>query len=336
MGRMTLGHTIDNTDILRDWFLRSGVRTPLRTCIGPLPGSRASLVRWSAEQPDSAIQTVSAHLHHYRVAVMLEPVEARIWSGKQPVWGGVIGAERFRICPPGAASQWSRLSSCDIVNLFLPVALIDSLSAQRQAAPPATLAASQFSADRQVMQLIRHMLDAERMAGPLQQQFCDALVLALSAYLLEHYSTPAASQAPSTLGGARLRKVVHHMQAHLADDNVSNASLAALCGMSEAHFSREFHRALGMPPHRYMLRLRLEAARTALLEGKARVIDIAHACGFHDASHFSRSFSQYHGVAPAAFRTARTSSTWDIRSKAWSACMRPMASRKTRPRPSAG
>src|SRR4051812_46546430 len=99
---------IDDTAALKAWFRHSGVRTPLHTCIGPLPASRASIVRWTSEQADAQIQTIGAHSAASRIAVMLEPVDARIWSGGAPVWGGVIAANRFRVCPPSGASQWSR------------------------------------------------------------------------------------------------------------------------------------------------------------------------------------------------------------------------------------
>lgn len=295
---------METTEALKDWFQRSGVHAPLHTCIGPLPGSGAAIVRWSSEQPDAAIQPVCAHSDSYRIAVMLEPVDARIWHGGNPVWGGVIAANRFRICPPSPASQWSRLSGCDIVNLFIPTALIDRLGAQRQTPVPMALGASSFTADRLVLELVQRMLGAEALAGPLAPQFCDSLVVALASYLLEHYSKPATHQEQSSLGGTRLRKVLAHMAANVADD-ISNLTLADVCGMSEAHFSREFHRAVGLPPHRYMMKLRLEQARAALLADKARIVDIAYACGFHDASHFSRAFSQHYGMPPASFRRQR-------------------------------
>ncbi|OEZ51717.1 helix-turn-helix domain-containing protein [Duganella sp. HH105] len=297
-----MGTAIDNTEVLKDWFLRSGVHTPLHTCIGPLPSSKASIVRWTSNQPDAMIQTISSHPNDYRIAIMLEPVDARIWLHGQPVWGGVIAAERFRICPPSGSSQWSRLSSCDIVNLFVPAALIDNLNAQR--ATPLSLGAQQFTSDRHVMELVRRMLNADALAGPLQSQYCDGMMVALLSYLLEHYSRPAAAPQSSTLGGGRLRRVLTHMGANLAT-GVSNRDLAALCGMSEAHFSREFHLALGLPPHRYLMKMRLEQARTMLLAGGRPMGDIAEACGFHDASHLSRTFSRHFGTPPARFRQQR-------------------------------
>jgi AraC family transcriptional regulator len=295
---------IDNTAALKAWFQHSGVSTPLHTCIGPLPASRASIVRWTSEQADQQIQTIGAHRANYRIAVMLEPVHARIWSGGAPVWGGVIAANRFRVCPPSAASQWSRTSGCDIANLFIPVATVDALNEQRHTPVPMALAARQFTADRQVLDLVRKMLDAPALAGPLAPHYCDSLVTALVAYLLEHHSQPSARQEQSTLGGARLRKVLAHMAGNLGED-VSNGFMAELCGMSEAHFSREFHRAIGLPPHRYMMKLRLEQACAALVNADTRIVDIAQECGFHDASHFSRAFAQHFGMPPASFRRQR-------------------------------
>jgi AraC-like DNA-binding protein len=299
-----MGAAIDTTEVLKDWFHRSGVHDPLRTCIGPLPNSKASIVRWTSEHPDAMIQTVSPHTSEYRIAIMMEPVDARIWQHGRPVWGGVIAAERFRICPPSAASQWSRLSGCDIVNLFVPAALIDNLTALRQTAHPLALGANQFTSDHYVMETVRRMLNADVMAGPLQSQYCDGLMVALLSYLLEHYSQPLDAAQASTLGGARLRRVLGYMSEHLAEE-VSNQQLAALCAMSPSHFAREFHLALGLPPHRYLMKLRLEKARAMLLAGGHAVADIAEACGFHDSSHLSRSFTRHFGAPPARFRQQR-------------------------------
>lgn len=295
---------LDTPEVLKDWFHRSGVQDPLRTCIGPLPNSRASIVRWTSDYPDTMIQTVCPHTNDYRIAVMMEPVDARIWQQGRPVWGGVIAAERFRICPPGAGNQWSRLSGCDIVNLFVPAALVDSFSALRQTGAPLALGASHFTPDRYVMETVRHLLNAESMAGPLQSQYCDGLVYALLAYLLEHYTQPQDPVQASTLGGARLRRVLAYMEEHLAD-SITNQQLAALCAMSPAHFSREFHAALGLPPHRYLMKMRLDKARDLLAAGSHAVADIADACGFHDASHLSRTFSRQFGAPPARFQRQR-------------------------------
>ncbi len=298
---------VDSREQLEQWFVRSGVHTPLQTCIGPLPASHAAIVRWRAEQSDHSIQPVSPHQDSYRIAVMLEPMEACIWDGNTTIWGGVIAANRFRICPPGESSSWSRLSSCDIVNIFIPTTLVDEFNRQRGDAIPLDLAATRYQPDTEVLSLVHKMLDADAMAGPLAPYYCDGLVTALLAYLLEHYGRTNGKHSladHSSLGGARLRRVLDHISERLEDD-ISNTQLAQLCAMSESHFTREFKRAIGMPPHQYVNRLRLERARQTLLETNMRVVDIAVQFGFHNASHFTRAFTQAFGTPPASFRRDR-------------------------------
>jgi len=292
---------IDSTEDLQRWFRSSGVLHPLDTCIGPLPRSRASLVRWSSAQPDHAIRPVSPHPGNYRLSIMLEPLEARIWADSTPLWGGMIPANRFRICPPGEQGQWSRVSSCDIVNLFIPIDLVERLGRLRDEAACTTLGARLFVQDRMVFDLVRKMLDADAMAGQLASEACDGLMTALVCYLLEHYSKPLEQKQSTGLAGVRLRRVLKYI-AESGAEALPNAQLAALCGMSAAHFSREFRAAVGLPPHQYMMKLRLERARAALLADATRIVDIAGDCGFADASHFSRAFAAQFGVSPTAFR----------------------------------
>lgn len=298
---------INNTEDLRRWFHRSGVLEPLQTCIGPLPSSNASLARWSSDIPDEQIHTMSPHPGCYRVAVMLAPLEARIWNGADPVWGGMIGANRFRICPPEESGRWRRTSACDIVNIFLPIAMVDQFAHLRGDVGHIALAGNLFTPDRYVIDLVHKMLDAEILAGPLAAQVCDSLMTILVSYFLEHYTQPISQGKMSSLAGARLRKVLAYIALNTST-LVSNAELAALCHMSEAHFSREFRRAMGLPPHQYSMKLRLEHACQILISEETRIVDIAYECGFNNASHFSRSFASHYGMPPALFRVHKRQS----------------------------
>ncbi|SHG73510.1 AraC family transcriptional regulator [Massilia sp. CF038] len=297
---------IESIEDLRHWFAASGVADLVDSCMGPLPRSKAAFGRWSDDQPDHAIRTVSPHPGSYRLSLMLEPLEARIWVDRRPVWGGMIPAHRFRICPPSEQGQWSRLSSCDIVNIFIPIELVDQLALLRGdlPTPTPTLGAQTFVQDRMVVDLVHKMLDAQSMAGALAREACDGLMTTLVCYLLEHHSKPADQIQLSGLAGVRLRRVLKYI-AESSAESLPNAELAEMCGMSEAHFSREFRRAVGLPPHQYMMKQRLERACAALLSDDARIVDIAGQCGFADASHFSRAFSNQYGMSPTTFRHQR-------------------------------
>lgn len=86
-----------------------------------------------------------------------------------------------------------------------------------------------------------------------------------------------------------------------ACNNYSIESLADKAFLSPFHFSRIFKKQTGLAPHQYLLDNRLRQARE-LLENNYSVIDIAIACGFYDASHFIRHFTNYYGVSPLEFQ----------------------------------
>lgn len=80
------------------------------------------------------------------------------------------------------------------------------------------------------------------------------------------------------------------------------SALAAIAVMSQAHFIREFRRAFGETPHRYLQRRRIERAMTLLRTTDRSVTDIALAVGFSSLGSFSRTFAEVVGQSPSRFR----------------------------------
>jgi AraC-like DNA-binding protein len=91
-----------------------------------------------------------------------------------------------------------------------------------------------------------------------------------------------------------------YLQEHAAEP-VALRQLAELVGMSPFHLHRAFSRAVGLPPHRYQIGLRIEAAKR-LLAGGAGVARTAVSTGFADYSHLSRHFQSIVGVSPSRYR----------------------------------
>ncbi|MGH2368025.1 MAG: helix-turn-helix domain-containing protein [Chloroflexota bacterium] len=83
------------------------------------------------------------------------------------------------------------------------------------------------------------------------------------------------------------------------------ADVARTVGLSEAHLSVLFGRFVGVSPHQYLLRLRLEAARRLLVETGLSVTGVCFEVGFQHPSHFAASFRRTFGVTPVRFRHAR-------------------------------
>lgn len=78
--------------------------------------------------------------------------------------------------------------------------------------------------------------------------------------------------------------------------------LAAAAGLSKAHFSREFRRAFGEPPHAYLLTRRLERAAALLRNTDRSVADVCLSVGLRSIGSFTTSFTRTFGLSPTAYR----------------------------------
>jgi AraC-like DNA-binding protein len=78
--------------------------------------------------------------------------------------------------------------------------------------------------------------------------------------------------------------------------------LARAARLSRAHFSREFRRAFGEPPHSYLLTRRLERAAALLRTTDRSVADICFSVGLQSVGSFTTSFTRTFGVSPTAYR----------------------------------
>jgi len=81
--------------------------------------------------------------------------------------------------------------------------------------------------------------------------------------------------------------------------------------MSPYHFLRTFRQVVGMAPHQYVLRTRLQRAALRLRRSQDEISAIAFGAGFNDLSTFNRRFRRVMGVSPSLYR-ARRESVWIV------------------------
>jgi AraC-like DNA-binding protein len=80
--------------------------------------------------------------------------------------------------------------------------------------------------------------------------------------------------------------------------------LARAAGLSRAHFSRQFRRAFGEPPHSYLLTRRLERAAALLRTTDRSVAEVCFSVGLSSVGSFTTSFTRTFGRSPTAYRSA--------------------------------
>ncbi|MEX1334877.1 MAG: helix-turn-helix transcriptional regulator [Candidatus Limnocylindrales bacterium] len=87
-------------------------------------------------------------------------------------------------------------------------------------------------------------------------------------------------------------------------DPLTVADLARVARLSPAHFSREFRRAFGEPPHRYLITRRLQRAAALLRSTDWPVGRIATSVGWDSIGSFTTSFGRVYGTSPSRYRAA--------------------------------
>ena len=151
----------------------------------------------------------------------------------------------------------------------------------------------------QIEHLVRTFVAEAQGGGPSGPAFLDALSGALAAQIVETFSvrTPPAIRGAAALPPARLRRVLQAMEANL-ESGLPVEALAREAGLSAAHFARVFKRVTGRSPHQYLIAMRLERARRALLGGRPDLGEVASRFGFSDQAHFTRLYRRRYGITP--------------------------------------
>ncbi len=117
---------------------------------------------------------------------------------------------------------------------------------------------------------------------------------------------PAASWRGGVTGTA-LGRINDLVQARLEEPVPSSPSLIELAeaaGLSKHHFIKAFRQTVGETPHAWVMRRRIERARTLLTQPDQTVGAVAFQAGFGSTAHFVASFRQQLGITPGVFRNA--------------------------------
>ncbi|MBM3821353.1 MAG: helix-turn-helix domain-containing protein [Verrucomicrobia bacterium] len=156
-------------------------------------------------------------------------------------------------------------------------------------------------------------LKQEVESGNLRGRACaEALATAIAFQIVRRFATTRDAQPREVKGGLaryQLRKALDFIHAHLKED-ISLAVLASQVKMSAFHFARSFKQSTGLPPHKYIVRCRIEKAKEIMIAQVMPLADVAQAVGFCDQSHFTFHFKKAYGLPPKQFiRQAKAIST---------------------------
>lgn len=155
--------------------------------------------------------------------------------------------------------------------------------------------------------VIRHigasLQDGLRRPEETNQLFIDHMMLALTAHVARTYGglQRTADLARGGLAPWQARRACERLESDLGG-KLTLQQVASEFDLSVSHFARAFRLTVGMPPHQWLLRQRVKAAKQLMTVRDLPLSEIAISAGFANQSHFTRVFSSVVGVSPAAWR----------------------------------
>ncbi len=98
-----------------------------------------------------------------------------------------------------------------------------------------------------------------------------------------------------------IEPAVKYMLNNYNDIDISNESLAKLCGISTVYFRKLFYKIYKVAPIKYLKKVRLDKAKELLIGDFTSVSDVATLVGFSSVYTFSKTFKKEIGVAPTEY-----------------------------------
>lgn len=212
------------------------------------------------------------------------------------------------LLPPGVESQWRWRNTFESTHYQLSPALVAKVAEEAFNFDPARVHFPVRYYDQSSPEVI-HTLTALRhellTGGPGGRLCAESLANVLVVQLIRQLSNRKGLSGDVRGTGGRLPRqalqaVEEYIHAHL-DQSISLAELAAVAHLSEFHFARLFKQTTGLPPHQFVIHVRIERAKRLITAGRLSLAQIALEVGFSDQSQFTRHFKRLVGVTPKRF-----------------------------------
>jgi AraC family transcriptional regulator len=287
---------------------RFGIAEPPATIVREIRNSIFAVTKIQCQSPRRDVTAPTPPENAYSLTVRLRDVtKARAWIGGrlQPDEGRPKDSSAFYDLTDEL--RFAVFEPIDSLNFYIHRNTLLEVSRETDTKSIDGLMVSCGStvSDPTIAALAASVLPAMERQHEASELFLDHIAYSLLAHLSGRYGATVASRIAAAGGLApwQLRRAKELIRGSLAGA-LRYSEVAAECGLSPGHFSRAFARSTGLPPHRWLMSLRIDLAKELLLQPTTQIAEIALTCGFADQAHFTRVFSSSVGLTPGRWRRA--------------------------------
>jgi len=186
----------------------------------------------------------------------------------------------------------------------------ENLPGFQEAFPKANVFADLFEVDSNIYTCAGGTAALDMMLKLIGEDFDENLVNKVcEQFLTDRVRSPTDRQrlplrARLGVQNSKVLTIIELMEANLSEP-LSLIEIADHVGLSRRQIERLFRQEMGRSPARYYLEIRLDRARHLLLQSSLPVVEVAVACGFVSASHFSKCYRELYARSPQQERAER-------------------------------
>jgi AraC family transcriptional regulator len=210
----------------------------------------------------------------------------------------------LEIIPPNMGGVWEIKSQDTALVIGLKLRVLERIVQESGGDSSKLQVLNRFQARDLQVEHIGWALKAEMESGyPSGRTYTDALATALAARIVRNHSSLARPHRviKAAIPGRKLKSILSYIEDNLGRD-LGLSEIANAAGLSVSHFKALFRKSLGMPPHQYLIRRRVERAAMQLRKSDIPIGQIAIENGFCHQSHLALHTRRALGQTPQELR----------------------------------
>jgi AraC family transcriptional regulator len=225
--------------------------------------------------------------------------------------GGLVATNDVAITPAGTPGYWRTDAASEDMSMLLKDSFIRRVAVEAGVGPKEIEVLPLFSArEPQIERIGLSLLSEMEIGGLGGELYAESLANVLALHLLRHHSSLGRSSKRKTERGGSFSERAFGRAIDYINDNLSRkvtlTQIAEVAHVSPYHFARLFKSTTGLSPHQYVIRRRVERAKTLLADSDLTIAEVAEAVGFANQSHLAFHVRRLLGVSPKALRREGT------------------------------